>query len=223
MKLINKIIKYVVSFSIIIGSILCIIDFCCFDNNFYYKEYEKNDTLNLIDTDEENLKIITDNLLDYLKDKNDDINITYLKNGKVTNVYQDIELIHMSDVKELYQTVVLIERLLILISIIGITYFVIKKISFSKEFTISLILCLFALALIGISCLVDFNSFWFSFHEVFFTKNDYWLLDPRTCILVNLFTSEFFFDLCIKISILSTICILFIYCLIKAYEKKTFN
>lgn len=223
MKLINNLIKYIVSFSIIICTILSIIDICCFDKNFYYEEYEKNNTLELIKTNDDNLKKITNNLLDYLKNKNDNINITYFKNGVETNVYQDIELIHMSDVKELYQNVVLLKRILIIISIIGVLYLVIKKISFKKEFTISLLLCLFALALIGISCLIDFNSFWMSFHKIFFTKNDYWLLDPRTCILVNLFTSDFFFDLCIKIAIISAISIIVIYSLIFVYEKKTFN
>lgn len=223
MTLINKIFKYIVSLSLILAIILNVVDICCFDKNFYYKQYEKNNTLELIHSDENNLHKITDNLLDYLKNKNDDINITYLKNNVETNVYQDIELIHMSDVKELYQSVYILKWIVTIIAIIGLIYFIFKKISFKKEFNRSLFLVIFALVLIGISCLVDFNSFWTSFHKVFFTKNDYWLLDPRTCILVNLFTSEFFFALCFKICIISIIVILLFFIFINYYEKKTFN
>lgn len=223
MKLINNLIKYVVSFSLIIATLLTVVDICCFDKNFYYSQYQKNNTEIVVKTDKENLENITNNLLDYLKDKNDNINITYLKNGVETNVYQDIELIHMSDVKDLYQNVVLLRNILAIISLIGIVYLLLNKISFKKEFNGSVILIVIAICLIGINCLIDFNSFWFSFHKIFFTKNDYWLLDPNTCILVNLFTSDFFFSLCIKICIITVVIISLYIILINYYEKKKYN
>lgn len=223
MTIINKIIKYLTSFSLILSIILIVIDTCCFDKNFYYKQYSKNNTLNLIKTDETNLKYITDNLLDYLKDRNDDLDIKYNKNGIETNVYQDIELIHMKDVKELYRNVILVKNILLIFALIGLMYLFINKISFKKEFNSVLLLLIFALALIGIYCLADFDQFWTSFHKIFFTKNDYWLLDPRTCILVNLFTSNFFFDLCIKICIISFIIIFIFFIIINYYEKKIFG
>ena len=223
MKLINKIIKYFVSFSLIICTLLTVIDFCCFDKNFYYNQYEKNNTKELVKTDDENLKMITDNLLDYLKNKNDDINIKYLKNGIETNVYQDIELIHMSDVKELYQNVIMLRNVLLLVAMLGFVYLIKFNISFRKEFNTSVYLIVFALLLIGIYCLVDFNTFWINFHKIFFTKNDYWLLDPRVCILVNLFTSDFFFSLCTKICIISIIVIAIMIVLLNYYEKRKYN
>lgn len=223
MKLINNFIKYIVSIFLVITSLLTVVDVCCFDKNFYYYQYAKNNTKEVVKTDDEHLKIITDNLLDYLKDKNDDINITYLKNGKETKVYQDIELIHMSDVKDLYQSVILVRNILFIVSILGIIYLLVNKISFRKEFNYSVLLIIVVLCMIGISCVVDFNSFWFNFHKVFFTKNDYWLLDPNTCILVNLFTSDFFFSLCTKICIITIIVILLFIIVINYYEKKKYN
>ena len=223
MKLINNFFKYIVSISIIITTLLTVVDFCCFDKQFYYSQYEKNNTKEVVKTDNSNLIKITDNLLDYLRNKNDDINITYLKNGEETNVYQDIEIIHMSYVKDLYQNVVVFRNVLAIISIIGICYLLINKISFRKEFNCSVFLIVLVILLIGISCIIDFNSFWFSFHKVFFTKNDYWLLDPNTCILVNLFTSEFFFSLCTKICIITIIVILLLIFIINLYEKKKYS
>lgn len=223
MKLINNTIKLIVCFCILVSTILTVIDFCCFDKNFYYNQYQKNNTIELIQTNQEELVKITNNLLDYLKDKNDDINIKYIKNGIETNVYQDIEIIHMSDVKDLYKAVMTIRLITLIISIIGLLFFIIFKTSIKKEFSITIMFVLIVLMLIGINCIIDFNSFWISFHKLFFTKNDYWLLDPRTCILVNLFTSNFFFSLCTKICIISAISIFVIYLLISVYEKKAYH
>lgn len=223
MKLLNNILKYFVSFSIIIATLLTVIDFCCFDRDFYYTQYKQNNTREIVKTDDDNLMYITNNLLDYLKDINDDINITYLKNGIKTNVYQEIELIHMSDVKDLYQNVILLRNVLLIFIIIGILYFISKDISFRNEFNYSVILSLIIIIIIVINCIIDFNSFWFSFHKIFFTKNDYWLLDPNTCILVNLFTSDFFFSLCTKICIISVVVILLLIIIINLYEKKKYS
>lgn len=223
MKLINNFIKYIVSLTLIISTMLTVIDICCFDKNFYYKQYEKNDTASIVQTDSENLSKITSNLLDYLKDKNNDINITYLKNDKEINVYQNIELIHMADVKELYQNVKIVNNILIVITLFGLFYIFINKISFHKEFNSVLFLCVVAICLIIITCIADFDNFWTYFHQIFFTKNDYWLLDPRTCILVNLFTSDFFFSLCTKICIISICIILLYFVIINYYEKKKYS
>lgn len=223
MKLINNTIRYFISFTILIATILTVIDFCCFDKNFYYNQYQKNNTLERVQTSQDELVKITNNLLDYLKDKNDDINIKYLKKGVETNVYQDIEIIHMSDVKELYQNVTLIRLVTTVISVIGIIYLLITKNSIRYEFKATIFIVMIILILIGINCLIDFDAFWISFHKLFFTKNDYWLLDPRTCILVNLFTSDFFFSLCTKICIISAISIFLIYMIIKFYEKKAYH
>lgn len=223
MKLINKIIVYITTICLIITTIISIIDFCCFDKNFYYKEYQKNNTLELIKTNQSDLEYITETTLDYLKNKNDDLDILYNHNGFTEHVFKDIELIHMSDVKDLYLNVITLRLITLIITLLGIIYIFIKKISVKKEYFSVLILFFVILALIGISCIVDFNSFWISFHKLFFTKNDYWLLDPNTCILVNLFTGDFFFDLCTKICILSISSLVIYTILVFIYDKKKCN
>lgn len=220
MKLINKIIAYITSICIIIASILTVVDICCFDSNFYYKEYKKNNTLEVVKTNMDDLEYITDTTLDYLKDKNDDLNIMYHENSILKPVFEDIELIHMKDVKDLYISVIILRNILLFVSLLGIIYIFVKKISIKKEYFTVLVLIFVSIALIGISCYVDFDSFWTSFHKVFFTKNDYWLLDPRTCILVNLFTSQFFFDLCTKICLICFVVLFVISLLVYLYEKK---
>lgn len=47
---------------------------------------------------------------------------------------------------------------------------------------------------------VDFSSFWTTFHKIFF-RNQLWILDPSTDILIMMVPSQFFFDLVTKIGI----------------------
>lgn len=216
----NKIIKYITISSLIICTILSVVDFCCFDINFYSKSYKKYNTLETVKTTQEDLDYITKTTLDYLKDNNDDLNIEYHCDGKALPVFEDIELIHMKDVKDLYQSAIIIRNILLIISILGLIYIIFRKQTLKKEFSITIMFFFAILIIIVCRCLIDFDSFWIGFHKIFFTKNDYWLLDPRTCILVNLFNSNFFFDLCFKISLISILILVIYFILVNYYEKK---
>jgi len=57
------------------------------------------------------------------------------------------------------------------------------------------------IAALGLYAALDFNSFWTSFHLLFFSNN-LWLLDPSTDILIMMVPGEFFFDLVIRIILL---------------------
>lgn len=219
----NKIIIYITIISVILTTIISVIDFCCFDKNFYYKEYEKYNTLQTVKTSQDELEYITETTLGYLRNDHDDLDIMFHENGTYTHVFEDIELIHMIDVKSLYQSVMTFRIATLIISILGLFYIVGNNISIKKEYISVLVVFFVALALLGISCLIDFDSFWTTFHKIFFTQNDYWLLDPRTCILVNLFNGGFFFDLCTKICILSFGALAIYTVLVFVYEKKKYN
>lgn len=223
MKIINKIIAYLTVISLILTTLISVIDYFCFDINFYHNQYIINNTKEVVGTDDENLYYITTTIFDYLKDKTDDLDIVYEHNDNLEKVFEDIELIHMSDVKDLYRMAILIRNIAAIIFVVGIIYIFVRKIRIKREFITILLLMLFGIGLIVVSCLVDFDTFWTSFHKVFFTKNDYWLLDPTTCILVNLYKEEFFFALCFRISIVFIIFIIIYLLLVWIYERKAIN
>ena len=80
---------------------------------------------------------------------------------------------------------------------------VIKKwntIVFWETFKIAAISFVFVLLFFLLFALIDFDSFWRNFHEIFFT-NDLWLLDPRTDILIMMVPLQFFYDLVMRIVI----------------------
>lgn len=45
---------------------------------------------------------------------------------------------------------------------------------------------------------VDFDAFWTTFHKIAF-RNDLWLLNPATDLMINLFPAEFFSSLVFRI------------------------
>ena len=63
--------------------------------------------------------------------------------------------------------------------------------------------------------LIDFNFFWHTFHQLFFT-NDLWLLDPSTDVMIQMLPAPVFEGLIIKIVIRT----LFIFTLIWLVTRK---
>ena len=62
------------------------------------------------------------------------------------------------------------------------------------------------LGCVAIFCAIDFDAFWTLFHQILF-RNDLWLLDPTTSVMINMFPLEFFNTLVVQIVVLAIICI----------------
>lgn len=203
----NKVIKYLMSINhllFIVGLLLISIDFNCFNVNFYEKEYEKLNTASTIGMSQEELLNATTVLLDYTRDERSDMLVNATINGIHTEVFNEREKDHMADVKNLYLNAMRFKNVFLLLELamIGLLI-VIKKwntIVFWETFKIAAISFVFVLLFFLLFALIDFDSFWRNFHEIFFT-NDLWLLDPRTDILIMMVPLQFFYDLVMRIVI----------------------
>jgi len=89
-----------------------------FNKNFYVKSYEKNGVVDISNRTLEELDTITEDLFIYIKDKGDE---------KVLKPYfNDMEIEHMKDVKELFRKGYILKYLSLIISIIAL-FFSIKN------------------------------------------------------------------------------------------------
>lgn len=190
-------------FFLSVAILLTVVDICCFNKSFYRREYKRDLTHERIGMSEEDLMAATDTLLDYLKDDRDDIMIRCTVNGEERSVFNERETAHMVDVKALYRNAVLCRNILLAVSL-GILAFVWYR---HKEefgelirsgFRSGLLFMMVFVLFIGIWVMTDFDAFWTNFHHVFF-RNDLWLLDPATSIMINMFPSIFFDDLVVCI------------------------
>lgn len=220
-----KIISFIFCFSLLLVGILSSIDYWCFNKEFYYSEYSKLNTAESIGMSEDDLNKATDTLLDYLKDKRGDLIVEASVNGKTREVFNQRETAHMIDVKALYQNVLIIRNVFGILVVICLALLIFKydfKYLFI-EYKNALLVFVFIFSLIGIFCLIDFNTFWIGFHHVFFPNNDLWLLDPRTDILIMMVPEQFFFDLCISIVLSIFVLIIGMYFILKFVDKNFIN
>lgn len=181
--------------AIIVSGIIFIILKTAMNINFFENFYSKNSLALKLDISYNKLIFYTNNLLEYLKG-NTQLDSTW---------YSNKDILHMIDVKNLYDfsmyfAILLITLTLILLVITYIidkTYFLYTPIKiFNKVFIIFFII----IVLLTITAIQNFNYFWIKFHEIIFT-NDLWLLDPRESNLIKMVPEEFFFELVIKIII----------------------
>lgn len=194
----------------VIGTVLAVLAFAvfciqifAFDGGFYVKEYEKYETANYVGVSAEELEGATEALLSYLQDGRDDLDYEITLNGAQRQYYNEREKAHMVDVKALYQAAVtfMVWGAVCAAGLFAACFiiwkrkalpFVLKGI-YSAAFVI-----LAAFAALAVWAAIDFNGFWTDFHLVFF-RNNLWLLDPRTDLMIRMFSSGFFFDLVFKI------------------------
>ena len=222
---IKKTLLVLSSISFILVTLLTTVDLCCFDYDFYEKEYKEIGVAETIGCSFEDLMDATRIILDYTQDKRDDMIATETIKGEVREFYNDREKAHMIDVKDLYLTAMKVRNISLIIIVISTIYFIYKKenvlFSLSQIYNkVSLVFLVF-LTFIGIYAASDFNSFWINFHHVFFTKNDYWLLNPKTDLLINMVPEQFFFDLVFKILIIFVLIFTLsnVACLIKSKKE----
>ena len=191
---------------LIVAVFLTLVDVCCFDRNFYIKEYDKNNTAEVIGISDEQLMMVTEHLLGYLDDTEEVLKIDAEIHGVVRNVFDERDTLHMVDVKVLYQNAMLVRNVTLVLALVifGYNILQLKKevvaslaVSFYKALGAFMMVC--AAVLIGAA--VDFDAMWRFFHTIFFS-NDLWLLDPNVSVLINMVPLQFFFDLVTKVVVL---------------------
>lgn len=179
---------------LVIGVILNCVNFFCFYRPFYEREYEKLATAQRMGMSQEDLEKATEALLDYLKGERQDLLVQGVVHGQERQIFNEREIAHMADVKNLYLWAMRIGNCALAVSVLF--YLTAWFSQQDKKSILSGYISgnwiLFGLiAVLGIYAALDFNNFWTNFHHVFFT-NDLWLLDPREDLLIQMVPEQFF-------------------------------
>lgn len=224
----QKILTFIISITFILASLIGVIHFNCFDESFYTSEHNKimlygkhiNDHIGISNED---LKELTSFTLDYLNDPDASLDRIMNIKGEDREVYTDDEKLHMVDVRNLNLNASYIGiTSFILFVICTIIYFVNKGsfyylfVNYKKTLFYSLIF----FGLLGIWILIDFDSFWTTFHKIFFASNELWLLNLRKDILIIIVPPEFFNHLVIRIVIMFIMCIILFGVLLYILSRK---
>lgn len=183
--------------------VIATINMIAINENTYMNGYDKYDRTTATGIEREDLQIITENFIEYLFDKKDDMQLTLRVRGKSRDIFNEKELKHMVDVKNLVGLGKLVMSIaIVLILLIGFYMYYKGHIKqYIQGMIIASTVSLMAIPLGYILLPKDFFSLFNIFHEILFT-NDLWILNEKTDILLQLHPLNFFMDIGIKIGVI---------------------
>jgi integral membrane protein (TIGR01906 family) len=173
-----------------------------FDRGYYNSQYEKYQVPQSIGISKADLMIATDNLLNYMDSKRENIDFQMNIKGVQQEFFSERDKLHMIDVKNLFVQGKLIRNIAFAYSVIFTALFFFigknKRKVFSKLMIYTFFGGLIPILLLGILMSIDFYKYFTIFHEIFF-NNDLWQLEPAKDRLINMFPEAFFSDIAFKI------------------------
>ncbi len=137
-------------------------------------------------------------LIRYFNDSRPTIDTLVTQNGQHVPLYNEREISHLHDVKNLFRTVFRAQEA----SLAFVLVYVVGLFVWAKEASLRLLartvlgaslLTLGFLVTVSVGALVGFNDLWTRFHMLVFT-NDLWQLDPARDHLIQMFPQGFWQD-----------------------------
>ena len=165
-----------------------------FNKKFYIKSYEKYEVPKSSGRTLDELDSITEDLFRYLKDTGDEEVLR-------TN-FNEKEIKHMVDVKELVKKGYILKYISLIISIVTILFSIKhKEWEMAKGVFYGIFIWWGLIILLFLLGTLDFDKYFTYFHLLFF-DNDLWLLDPNNDLLIQMLPQEFFISIFRRIVLL---------------------
>ena len=145
---------------------------------------------------ESELEAAARGLISYFNSNEDSINLAVIKDNASFNLFNEREVAHMSDVKELIRLDygVALGTLIYILGYAAINLFQRKDWRQLARGTVGGSgLTLVLMLALGSGILLNFDRLFWQFHLISFT-NDLWLLDPSRDYLIMLFPGGFWYD-----------------------------
>ena len=191
--------------------------------------YEYNWTRNQISQNTgikiDQLNQVSDQIKDYFRNDQVKLEVLLQQPGKeVLNLFNQKEIDHMVDVKNLIKTTILFERTGLILLIIFFVFYLFREgyISFYENLKrimlVSFLIWSILLFLIVFGMIVDFNYTFTLFHKIMFT-NDLWILDPNSDFLIMIYPQRFFLEISAAIIILFILINLIIFLSFYSFRK----
>ncbi len=191
--MIRKFLVIILVLSISLLALVLAIEENAYDLEYYTESFENNAVYDTTGKTEEELELVSKDIIDYLKGKDDSLLDTH---------FNQKEIQHMEDVLSLFDLVRLVKFVSLISALAVAAYFIIKlETKFAgKWLGLGLFLNYLLVLIVAILARTDFTKYFIYFHEIFF-DNDLWILDPRTDLLIQMLPEPFFINIAIKIGI----------------------
>ncbi|WP_103899387.1 TIGR01906 family membrane protein [Clostridioides difficile] len=212
-KFLNVLFSICISIVIIVG----VINFTVGFKQLYYFDIDYLNISELSGLSKDDIKLNYDYLIDYNLNKNvSEFKLPTLKSSPQGKI-------HFEEVRNIFQNINKLAKLLLVVSLVGIILSVKNKnIKILKTTSITLIIMPL---LLTVPILLNFERSFIIFHKLLF-RNDYWIFNPDLDPVINILPEEFFFHsgMMILILILLVSIVLFVmYKLCKSLSIKIFQ
>jgi integral membrane protein (TIGR01906 family) len=187
---------------LILTLLLTDVQLVAFNRGYYDGQYDKYQITRAIGISKEDLNTATDNLLNYMDGKRDNLDFAMPIQGSQQEFFSQRDKLHMIDVKNLFVQGKRIRNIGLIYCAIFIAVVCLKGRDPLKKFSRLAIYAFIAgivpIVLLSILMNIDFYKYFNLFHEIFFT-NDLWQLEPAKDRLINMFPEAFFSDTAFRI------------------------
>jgi integral membrane protein (TIGR01906 family) len=183
---------------------------------YFEKEYAKYEVNRTVSMTMEDLLDVTSEMMSYLRGKRDNLHVETTMGGVEREFFNAREIAHMEDVRGLFSGALSIRRGCLMVMALCLMLLLLLKTNFKRTFPkavcagTGIFFSFSAAAAIIIS--TDFTRYFIMFHHIFF-KNDLWMLDPSTDMLINIVPEGFFRDTVFLIGFIYLFSILLIFAL----------
>ena len=163
------------------------------DSQLHDKEFKRLGVAAAMGMSDEDILASMMRLVDYMEGRVDSVEIEVEVFGRRVMMFNERETLHMIDVRALYMAWRTASYIMAAAMFAVVAFARRREAAFDIAYGFVLASCLFVIvaAVLSAWALIDFSSFWTSFHLLFF-DNDLWLLDPLTSRMINMFPAEFF-------------------------------
>jgi len=188
---------------------------------YFEKEYAKYQVTEAVSMNMDDLLDVTDQMMAYLRGNREDLHVETTMGGVHREFFNAREIAHMEDVRGLFLGALALRRGCLAVMALCLVLLALLKTDFKRTFPRAL--CGGTGLFFGVSLVVaaiistDFTRYFILFHHMFF-KNDLWILNPATDMLINIVPEGFFRDTVfligsiyfISVFIIFAVCIFFI-------------
>lgn len=203
MKKVQWFLGIVFSLALILVLLISSFQFAAYgDFGFYKKEYKKYDVVSDLDMELKDVMYVTYEMMDYLIGDRENLDVYTVVEGKEQDFFNEQDKLHMADVKNLFLGGLMVRRvsaavMLLCLFVLWVTKANWKKI-LARGYQIGLGIATAGVAFLAVALIVDFNTAFTVFHEIFFT-NDLWLFDPAEDYMIRMLPEGFFYDMALRI------------------------
>lgn len=206
--MVTKRILYFISSSIFILMFLLVllltdVQLIAFNEPYYAEQYEKYQVPQSIGIKMPDLMSATDNMLNYLNGKRDNLDFKMYINDVQQEFFSERDKLHMVDVKNLFVKGRLIRNIGFWYCVIFLAFLGYKmkdrRNKLSKLFIYTFIAGVVPIIALVILMNIDFYKYFTIFHEIFF-NNDLWQLEPAKDRLINMYPEAFFSGIAFRIA-----------------------